>query len=133
VAEAWTRSTEGTNTLRIFEGKIARKICEPVKEGQREQTRRKECVTGGRYSKIYKFLRLRWCGHVERIGHQQMPKQIAASTIEGTRKRGRSRKRWTDEVEVNLSIVGIKNSQGLIRDLRERRKILLEATFYNGA
>ena len=62
-----------------------------------------------------------------------MPKQIAASTIEGTRKRGRSRKRWTDEVEVNLSIVGIKNSQGLIRDLRERRKILLEATFYNGA
>jgi len=46
--------------------------------------------------------------------------------MEGTRKRGRPRKRWTDDVEVNLNIMGIKNSQGLIRDLRERRKILLK-------
>jgi hypothetical protein len=29
-----SRSTEETNTLRIFEGKIARKICGPVKEGE---------------------------------------------------------------------------------------------------
>lgn len=52
--------------------------------------------------------------------------------MEGTRKRGRPSKRWTDEVEVNLSIVRIRNSQGLIRDLRERRTVLLEATFCNG-
>jgi hypothetical protein len=89
-------------------------------------------LQGADVVKFIKFLRLRWCGHVKRIGNQQIPKQIAASTMEGTRKRGRSCKRWTDEVEVNFNIMGIKNSQELIRDLRERRKILLEATFYNG-
>jgi hypothetical protein len=35
-----------------------------------------------------KLLRLSWYDHVERIGNQRMPKQIAASTMEGTRKRG---------------------------------------------
>jgi hypothetical protein len=37
-----------------------------------------------------------------------MPKQIAAATIEGTRKRGRPRKRWKDEAEEDLNIIGIK-------------------------
>jgi len=83
-------------------------------------------LQGADIVKFIKFLRLRWCGHVERTGNQQMPKQIVTSTMEGTRKRGRPRKRWTDDVEVNLNIMGIKNSQGLIRDLRERRKILLK-------
>jgi hypothetical protein len=73
--------------------------------------------------KFIKFLRLRWCGRVERIGNQQITKQIAAFTMEGTRKRGRTRKRWTDDIKVDFSIMGLKNSQGLIRGLRERRKI----------
>jgi len=72
-------------------------------------------LQGADIVKFIKFLRLRWCGHVERIGSQQMPKQIAAPKMEGTRKRGRPRKRWSDVVEVNLNIMGIKNSQGLIR------------------
>jgi hypothetical protein len=73
--------------------------------------------------KFIKFLRLRWCGHVERIENQQIPKQIAAFTMEGTRKRGRTRKRWTDHIKVDFNIMGLKNTQGLIRELRERRKI----------
>jgi hypothetical protein len=36
-----------------------------------------------------------------------MPKQIAAATIEGKRERGRPRKRWKDEVEEDLNIIGI--------------------------
>jgi len=32
-----------------------------------------------------------------------MSKEIATVTMEGTRKRGRSRRRWRDEVEENLN------------------------------
>jgi hypothetical protein len=39
---------------------------------------------------------------------QRIPKQIAAATVEGTRKRGRPRKIWKDEVEEKLNIMGIK-------------------------
>jgi hypothetical protein len=41
--------------------------------------------------------------------------------MEGTRKRGRTRKRWTDDVKVDLNIMATKNTQELIRDLQERR------------
>jgi hypothetical protein len=50
---------------------------------------------------------------------KRMPKQIAADTIEGTRKRGRPRKRWKDEVEEDLNIMGIKTGlqrPGIVRN-----------------
>jgi hypothetical protein len=36
-----------------------------------------------------------------------MPRLIATATLEGTRKGGRPRKKWGDEVEGNLNIKGI--------------------------
>jgi len=64
--------------------------------------------------------------------NQRMPKQIAAATIEGTRKRGRPRKRWKDEVEEDLNIMGIKNGRAAARDRRKWRKIVLQAKVHNG-
>jgi hypothetical protein len=46
-----------------------------------------------------------------------MSKQIAAATIEGTRKTGRPRKRWKDEVEEDL-IGNKKNGREAARDRR---------------
>jgi hypothetical protein len=45
---------------------------------------------------------------VEGIQNRRMPKQVAAATMEGMRKRGRTRKRCRDEVE-ELNVTGIKN------------------------
>jgi hypothetical protein len=59
--------------------------------------------------KFIKYFRLRWCGHVERMRNQRMPKQMAAVTAEGTRDRRRPRTRWRDEVERDLHIMGIKD------------------------
>jgi hypothetical protein len=61
-----------------------------------------------------------------------MPKQIAGATIEGTRKRGRPRKRWKDEVEDNLNIMGIRNGSAAGRDRRKWRKIVLQAEVHSG-
>jgi hypothetical protein len=36
-----------------------------------------------------------------------MPELIAKATLEGTRKSGRPRKKWGDEVEENLNTKGI--------------------------
>lgn len=56
-------------------------------------------------AKFIKSIRLRWYGHVERLKNQRMSKEIATVTMEGTRKRGRSRKRWRGEVEEDLNII----------------------------
>jgi hypothetical protein len=50
--------------------------------------------------------------------------------MEGTRKRGRPCKRWKDEVEKELNIVGIKNGQAMAKHRREWRKIVLETNIY---
>jgi hypothetical protein len=61
-----------------------------------------------------------------------MSKQTATSTMEGKRKRGRPRKRWTDEVAEDLKTLGIKNCPAVARDRREWRKILLQAKVHKG-
>jgi hypothetical protein len=43
--------------------------------------------------------------------NQRIPKQIAAATREGTRKRGRPRERLKDEVEEGLNVMGIKTGE----------------------
>jgi hypothetical protein len=82
--------------------------------------------------KFIKSSRIRWYGHVERMQNQRMPKQIAAATIEGTRKRGIPCKRWKDEVEEDLNIMEIKNRRAAARDRRKWRTILLQAKVHSG-
>jgi hypothetical protein len=64
--------------------------------------------------------------------NQGIPKQIAADTIEGTRKRGIPRKRRKDEVEEDLNIMGIKNGREAARDRRKWRKTVLQARVHSG-
>jgi hypothetical protein len=66
------------------------------------------------------------------LQNQRMTKQISAATIEGTRKRGRPRKRWKDEVEEDLNIMGIKNGRAAARDRRKWRKTVLQAKDHKG-
>jgi hypothetical protein len=80
----------------------------------------------GRYCKIYKILQNKMVWTCRKVAkNQRMPKQIAEATIEGTRKRGRPRRRWKEEVEEDLNIMEIKNRRASARDRRNWRKIVL--------
>jgi hypothetical protein len=59
--------------------------------------------------------------------NQEMPKQIAITVIEGTSRRGRTRYRSRDEVEHDENVIGVNNSQAMVRYRREWRKNGLEA------
>jgi len=43
------------------------------------------------------------------MNNERMPKQIVIVRMLGTRKRQRPQKRWTNEVEEDLKIMGIRN------------------------
>ena len=64
---------------------------------RRDEQRRK-------YSKMDKRQRLGWLGHLERMEENRIPKKIFTQELEGTRRRGRPRERWKQEVERDLHI-----------------------------
>jgi len=56
--------------------------------------------------KWIKGQRIGWLGHLERIEEDRMPKKIFTQELEGTRRRGRPRKRWIEEVKKRSSSAG---------------------------
>jgi hypothetical protein len=124
------------NALRIFERKIVRRIYGPINEGESWRIRTnkeiEDILEGADIVKFIKSLRLRWCGHIERMNNERMPKKIMTTNMEGTRYRGRPRKRWIDEVEEDLKIMGIRYWHAVAKDRRQWRKIVLEAKVHNG-
>jgi hypothetical protein len=58
--------------------------------------------------KWIKGQRISWLGHLERMEEDRMPKKIFTQDLEGTRHRGRPRKRWKKEVERDLQVLGVR-------------------------
>jgi hypothetical protein len=71
-------TSEEMNALRIFERKIVRRICDPINEGDswRIGTNKEiEDILEGADVKFIKYLRLRWCGNIERVNNERVPKK----------------------------------------------------------
>jgi hypothetical protein len=97
----------GPQNLRIFEGRILRKIFGPVQneDGSRRIRMNYELneLTGNADIVIFiKSRRIVWLGHVMRMDDKRTPKRILQWKPVGTRTRGRPRKRWIAGIEEDL-------------------------------
>jgi len=59
-------------------------------------------------AKWIKGKRIRWLCHLEGMEEDRIPKKIFTQKLEGTRRRGRPRKRWKEEVERDLQVLGVR-------------------------
>jgi hypothetical protein len=53
----------------------------------------------------------------------RMPKNIFTQKLEGTRRRGRLRKGWREEVEGYLQVLGVRRWRELVIDMEKWRGI----------
>ena len=60
--------------------------------------------------------RISWLGHLERMEGDRIPKKIFTQELEGTRRRGRHRKGWKEEVERDLQVLGVRSWRELVID-----------------
>jgi hypothetical protein len=94
--------------LLIFERKIFRRIYGPTYEDGEWKSRTnrelEELTKGENIVKWIKGQRISWLGYLERMEEDRMPKKIFAQELEGTRRRGRPRKGWREEVERDLQV-----------------------------
>ena len=74
--------------------------------------------------KWIKGQRISWLGHLERMEEDRMPKKIFTQELQGTRQRGRPRKRWTEEVEKDLQVSGVRRWRELVIDRDKWRGIV---------
>jgi hypothetical protein len=66
--------------------------------------------------KWIKGQRISWPGQLERMEEDRMPKKIFTQEMEETRWRGRPRKGWSEEVERDLQVLGMRRWRKLVID-----------------
>ena len=134
-AEAWTLTKKEEQALLIFERKIFRRIYGPKYENREWKSRTnrelEEMSKGENIVKWIKGQRISWLVHVERMEEARMPKKIFTQELEGMRRRGRPRKRWKEEVERDLQVLGVRWRE-LVADRKKLKDIVRQAKAHSG-
>ena len=133
--ESWSTTLADKHKLRVFENKVLRKIYGPKRDEMTGEWRRlhNEELHGLYDSpdvvRIMKSRRLRWAGHVARMGEKRRLYSIVVGKPEGKRPLGRPRRRWEDNIRRDLREVGIRDENWL--DVAQER--ILWRTFVTAA
>ncbi|KAJ4446837.1 hypothetical protein ANN_13535 [Periplaneta americana] len=110
--ETWTLTLREEHKLRVFESKVLRKIFGAKRDevtGEWRKLHNTELHT--LYSspdiiRNVKSRRLRWAGHVARMGESRNAYTVLVGRPEGKRPLGRPRRRWEDNIKMDLREVG---------------------------
>jgi len=135
-SESWTLTTEEERALAVFESKILRKIYGPVKENQLWRIRRNDeleaIIKGENIDRFIKCQRIQWFGHIERMRDTSIPKKMLYGKLYATRRRGRPKMRWLDDVSTDLRKMGINERRDRARDRESWRRIVKEVKVHPG-
>ena len=95
-----------------MKGKYLRRIYGPKYEnGEWKSRTNRELEEMSKAENNVKWImvsRISWLGHLERIEEDRMPKKIFIQELEGTKRMGRPRRGWKEEVERDLQVLGVR-------------------------
>jgi hypothetical protein len=130
--ETWSLTLREEHSLRLFENRVLRKIFEPKRDvvtGEWRKLHNEELR--GLYSspsiiRIMKSRRMRWAGHVARMGEKRNAYRLLVGKPEGKRPLGRPRLRWVDNIRMDLGEVGCGDVDwiGLAKDRNRWRALV---------
>jgi hypothetical protein len=82
--------------------------------------------------RFIKSRRMAWLGHVMRMDEKRIPKRILEWKPIGRRIRGRTRKRWIEDIEDDIQITGIRGWRKLCKERAEWKRITEKAKTHSG-
>ena len=138
VCETWSLILLKDRKLRVFEKIALRRIFGTRRdEVMREWRRMRNEEINDLYSspnivRVIKWRRMRWTGHVARMGEERGVYRFLVGKPEGRRPLGRHRCRWVDNIRMDLQEVGwgFMDWNGLDQD-RDRWRTLVSAVMNN--
>jgi hypothetical protein len=97
--------------LRVFENRVLRRIFGPKRDDVTGEWRKLHNEELNLYSSpniihLIKSRRMRWAGHVARLGERGGVYRVLVEKPEGIGPLGRPRRRWEDNIKMNLQEVG---------------------------
>jgi hypothetical protein len=94
----------------VFENRVPRKTLgskrDEVLGGWRKQHNGRFITCSPSIIRIIKSSRMRWAGHVARMGEKRRAYRILVGKPEGNRPLGRPRRRWEDNIRMDLREIG---------------------------
>jgi len=109
--ETWSLTLREKRRLRMFENRVLRKVFGPKRdEVTREWRKLHKEELNDLYSlpnifPVVKSRRIRWAGHVARMGEDRGVRRVLVGKPEGKRPLGRLRRRWEDNIKMDLKEV----------------------------
>jgi len=109
--ETWSLKLREERRLRVFENKVLRRVFGPKRDEVTEEWRK---LRNEELSDLYSLLnivgvvksrRIRWAGHVASMGEGRGVHRVAVRKPEGKRPLGRPRRRWDDNIKMDLQEV----------------------------
>jgi hypothetical protein len=84
-------------------------------------------IKGKNIVRFIKCQRIRWLGHIERMQDTAIPKKMLYGKLYVTRRRGRPKMRWLDDVSMDLRKMGLNEWKDRERSREAWRHIVEEA------
>jgi hypothetical protein len=103
----------------VFENRVLRGIFWPKRDEATGEWRRlhneelNDLYSSPNIIRVIKSRRMRWAGHVARMAETRGAYRILVGRPEGRRPLGRPRRRWEDNIKMNLREVGWEAWTGL--------------------
>jgi hypothetical protein len=112
--ETWSLTLREEHRLRAFENRVLRRIFGPKRDevtGEWRKMHNEELHN--LYSSLHiirqvKSRKMRWAGHVARMGQERKVYKVLAGKPERKRPLGRPRRRWEDGIRMDLTKIGLR-------------------------
>ena len=130
--EAWSLTLREERKLRVFQNMVLRRIFGPRRDDITGEWRRlhneelNDFYSSPNIVWVIKSIRMRWAGRAVRMGEERGVYRVLMGKTEGKRPLGRHRRRWVDNIRMDLQEVGCGyvDGIGLIQD-RDRWRMLV--------
>jgi len=110
--EAWSLTLREEKKLRVFENMVLRRIFGPTRNEIKGEWRRlhneelNDLYSSPNIVRVIKSRRKRWTGHVARMGEERGVYRVLLGKPKGKRPLGKHRRRWVDNIRMDLQEVG---------------------------
>jgi len=106
--ETWLLILREERRLRVFENRVLRKVFGPKRDDVTGEWRKlhneelNDLYSLPNIVRVVKSRRMRWAGHVARMGEERGVQRVLVGKPEGKRPLGRPRRRWEDNIKMDL-------------------------------